>query len=94
MNRVASSYRPRPPSTERIWPVMKWGPVAKKRTAAATSSAEPLRRMGVRRAKCSNSSATSPLTIMPGATQFTLISGAQALDMVRVSMCRAALEVQ
>ena len=73
---------------------MKWGPVAKNRTAAATSCAVPLRFMGVRRANDSYPGPTSPLTIIPGATQFTLISGAKALDMVRVSMCRAALDVQ
>ncbi len=71
---------------------MKWGPVAKKRTASATSWGVPLRRMGVLWAKCSYSAAVSSpvpvvlvfpvVTIMPGATQLTLISGAKALDMV------------
>ena len=35
------------PSTARIWPVMNCGAVAKNRTAAAISSARPLRCMGV-----------------------------------------------
>ncbi len=40
-------YSPSPPSTAICWPVMKVGAVAKKSTAAATSSAVPLRRIGV-----------------------------------------------
>ncbi len=39
-------------------------------------------------------SAEAPVTIMPGATQFTLISGAHAFAIVWLSMCSAALLVQ
>ena len=73
---------------------MKCGAVAKKNTAAATSSALPLRCIGVFWANCSYAAPTSPCTIIPGATQFTLISGAQAFAMVCESMCSAAFDVQ
>ena len=73
---------------------MKCGPVAKNKAAAATSCAVPLRCMGVLWAKCSYAAFTSPCTIIPGAMQLTLISGAQALAMVCESICKAALEVQ
>ena len=36
----------------------------------------------------------SPNSIQPGATQFTLTSGAKALAMACVSMCNAAFEAQ
>src|SRR6516164_11204699 len=42
-----SAQRPRPPSTSKICPVMKWGAVVKNKIAALMSSAVLLRRMGV-----------------------------------------------
>src|SRR5437868_9276823 len=89
-------YRPNPPSTDMIWPVMKWGAVAKNMTAAAISSAVPLRRIGVFGAMLRINAAAdfSPRSIIPGATQFTAISGASALAMTRVNMCSAAFEEQ
>src|SRR5579863_1594832 len=88
--------RPRPPSTARIWPVMNCGAVEKKRTAAAISSSRPLRSIGVCLAMRRINAAADfwPRSIMPGATAFTAISGARALAMTLVSMCRAALEEQ
>ena len=68
--------------------------MAKNSTAAATSSARPLRCIGVFGAKCSYAGFTSPITIIPGATQFTLISGAHAFAIVCESICSAAFDVQ
>ena len=65
-------------------------------TAAEMSAAVPLRAMGVslavRRMKAA--AAFSPRSIIPGATVLTEISGASALAMTRVSMCRAAFDEQ
>src|SRR5262249_61069675 len=86
----------KPPSTAKICPVMNLGQVAKNKTAAATSAAVPFRCMGVFFAKCTASCVSSleGKTIIPGATQFTLISGANALAIACVSMCSAAFEAQ
>lgn len=83
-----SAQRPRPPSTTKIWPVMKWGAVAKNKIAAVISSAAPLRRMGVCLAIAfmKDAAAFSPKSIIPGATQFTAISGANAMAITLVSM--------
>src|SRR5215467_1500504 len=60
---------------------MNWGAVAKNKTASAISSPRPLRRMGVclamRRIKAAAD--FSPRSIIPGATAFTAISGANPL---------------
>ena len=65
-------------------------------TAAAISSAEPFRRIGVclaiRRMK--PAAAFSPRSIIPGATAFTEISGARAFAITFVNMCRAAFDEQ
>jgi len=63
---------------------------------AAISSPRPLRRIGVCLAmRFINAAADfSPRSIMPGATELTAISGANAFAMTLVSMCKAALEEQ
>jgi hypothetical protein len=77
-------------------PVMNDGAVAKNLIADATYAAVPLRRIGVCFAiRFMDSDAeTSPKSIIPGATQFTAISGASAFAMTLVSMCSAAFEEQ
>ena len=88
-------YNPNPPSTVKICPVTNPGPVAKNSTACATSSAVPFLFIGVFAAKweaalCSDAF----ISIHPGATQFTLTPGANALAMACVSMCTAAFALQ
>src|SRR5580704_12723929 len=89
-------YSPRPPSTASICPVIKWGAVAKNMTAAAISVSVPLRCMGVCFAifLMKPAAAFSPRSIIPGATQFTAISGASAIAMTLVNMCTAAFDEQ
>ena len=76
--------------------LVKWGDVAKNKTAAAISSPVPFRRIGVclaiRRIK--GFAAFSPKSIIPGATQFTAISGASAFAITLVSICTAAFDEQ
>ena len=88
-------YNPNPPSTARICPVTNPGPVAKNSTASATSSAVPFRFIGVFAANRSAAPpAESPISIHPGATQFTLTSGANAFAIACVNICTAAFELQ
>ena len=87
---------PNPPSTASICPVMNFGAVAKNKTAAAISSPTaitPHRRLP-RHLLHEAAAAFSPRSIIPGATQFTAISGASALAITFVSMCTAAFEEQ
>src|SRR4029077_15657606 len=74
-----------PPSTHRICPVTKSGPVQKNRTAAATSEGSPLRWRGACRAQravvsCGVPSGTSTV---PGATPLTETSGASSTARAR-----------
>src|SRR5437762_14297567 len=71
----------RPPSTARICPVTK-GAQARKCTASATSSGEPMRPSGVvarmrARSACSNWPSSGP-AMAPGPTPFTRTSGASS----------------
>src|SRR6267143_1122030 len=84
----------RPPSTARICPVTK-GAQARKCTASATSSGEPMRPSGVvarmrARSACSNWP-SSGQAMAPGATPFTRTSGASSSASERVSAASPAL---
>src|SRR5207302_9385367 len=86
----------RPPSTARICPVTK-GAQARKCTASATSSGEPMRSSGVvarmrARSACSNWP-SSGQAMAPGATPFTRTCGASARASERVSAASAAMAV-
>src|SRR5437667_318586 len=84
----------RPPSTARICPVTK-GAQARKCTASATSSGEPMRPSGVvarmrARSACSNWP-SSGQAMAPGATPFTRTCGASSSASERVSAASPAL---
>src|SRR5438034_268707 len=84
----------RPPSTARICPVTK-GAQARKCTASATSSGEPMRPSAVvarmrARSACSNWPASGQATA-PGATPFTRTCGASSSASERVSAASPAL---
>src|ERR1035438_10105972 len=75
-----------PPSIARICPVTKFDAVRKYTTASATSAGVPPRPAGVFSIIRLPRSSISSKGITPGATEFTVISGAKALDKARVSM--------
>jgi hypothetical protein len=63
-------------------------------TAPATSSGVPPRKAGVACTILVASASSSPNGITPGATEFTVISGANALASARVSMITPAFDAQ
>ena len=83
-----------PPSTTIIWPVIKLVPVARKTIAAAISSPVAARFSGVNDNDCSiilGCGASQRVYTGPGATAFTLTSGANALASDFVMQLSAAL---
>ena len=84
----------RPPSTASTWPVMKFDALRKYSTASATSSTVPDASRGRRRDHLFHARLLSEERITPGATEFTVISGANALASARVSMITPAFDAQ
>src|SRR6266513_1464032 len=84
----------RPPSTARICPVTK-GALARKCTASAMSSGEPMRASGVvarmRARSASSNWPSSGQAMAPGATPFTRTCGASSSASERVSAASPAL---
>src|ERR1700682_2680873 len=83
-----------PPSTASTWPVTKFDAFRKYDTPPAISDAVPPRFAGVESImRCTRASGGSK-GITPGATEFTVISGAEALARARVSMITPAFDAQ
>ena len=83
-----------PPSTASTCPVTKFDALMKLSTASAISSGVPERCAGVAAIKSCARGSSLDARITPGATEFTVICGANALASARVSMITPALEAQ
>src|SRR5689334_22946701 len=87
-------FKLNPPSTAMIWPVTKFDACRKYTTASAISAGVPPRCAGVLRIIALPRSSISSNGITPGATEFTVISGAHALASAFVSMITPAFDAQ